>query len=114
MLEILQTTENQYVAIAVKGDADASSSIKLDKAIRAAFDENHDNILIDCTDLNYISSAGLGVFMSYIEEIDQNNTTFIIFGLSEKVLKVFGILGLDQLLTIKSTKEEALAEINGL
>ncbi|WP_339606288.1 STAS domain-containing protein [uncultured Roseivirga sp.] len=114
MLEIVQTNENNYISIAVTGDADASSSIKLDKGLRSAFDESHSNIIIDCTNLNYISSAGLGVFMSYIEEINQTNTTFIIYGLSEKVLKVFGILGLDQLLILKNTKEEALAEINGL
>jgi anti-sigma B factor antagonist len=114
MLDILQSSENNYISVTVTGDADASSSIKLDKAIRWAFDESLQKIIIDCTHLNYISSAGLGVFMSYIEEINQTNTTLIIYGLSEKVLKVFGILGLDQLLTIKSTKEEALAEINGI
>lgn len=114
MLEIVHTRENNYISIIVTGDADASSSIKLDKAIRWAFDENLQKVIIDCTNLNYISSAGLGVFMSYIQEIEQTNTTFIIYGLSEKVLKVFNILGLDLLLTIKGTKEEALAEINGI
>lgn len=114
MLEIVPTKENHYILIAVTGDADASSSIKLDKALRSAFDEKHQNIIIDCTNLNYISSAGLGVFMSYIEEINQTNTTFIIYGLSDKVRNVFNILGLDQLLILKNTKEEATAEINGL
>ena len=52
--------------------------------------------------------------MSYIEEISANSINFILFGLSEKVLKVFGILGLDQLLTIKATKEEAQEALNGI
>lgn len=114
MIEISSTSENNYLVLSVEGEADASSSIELDKRIREAFEEGIPNILVDCTNLNYISSAGLGVFMSYIEEINQKSITFIIFGLSEKVAKVFGILGLDQLLNIKSTKEEALAEINGI
>ena len=114
MIEISKTNENNYLLISVSGEADASSSIHLDKAIREAMDENGPNILIDCNQLEYISSAGLGVFMSYIEEISQNSINFIIFGLSEKVTKVFGILGLDQLLTIKSNKEEAIALINGI
>ena len=29
-------------------------------------------IAVDCTDLSYISSAGLGVFMSYIEDLKVN------------------------------------------
>jgi anti-sigma B factor antagonist len=114
MIEISKTTENNYLLISVNGEADASSSIELDKQIRESFEGDVKNILVDCTDLNYISSAGLGVFMSYIEEVNEKAITFIIFGLSDKVSKVFDILGLDQLLTIKQTKEEALIEINGL
>ncbi|HEY9116345.1 MAG TPA: STAS domain-containing protein [Roseivirga sp.] len=114
MIDIKKEQENNYLLISVEGDADASSAINLDKVIREAFDENHHNILIDCTNLNYISSAGLGVFMSYIEEISSNSVNFILFGLSEKVLKVFAILGLDQLLTIKENKEEAESALNGI
>ena len=114
MIEIKKETENNYLLLSVSGDVDASSSIHLDKAVREAFDDGNKQILIDCTNLNYISSAGLGVFMSYIEEINQNAINFVLFGLTEKVLKVFGILGLDQLLNIKEDKEAAIAELNGV
>lgn len=114
MIEIRKETENNYTLIHVEGEADASSSIHLDKAIREAFDDGSKNVLVNCSNLHYISSAGLGVFMSYIEEINQNAINFILFGLSDKVLKVFGILGLDQLLTIKETKEEAIEGLNGV
>lgn len=112
MIEIKKETENNYLIIFVKGDADASSSIHLDKAIKEAMEEGSQRILIDCTNLNYISSAGLGVFMSYIEEISEKSVDFILFGLSEKVFKVFGILGLDQLLLIKENKDAAIAAIS--
>ena len=111
MIEIEKTTENNFLLITVEGDADASSSIHLDNSIKESIEENHKNILVDCTNLNYISSAGLGVFMSHIGEFEEENITFIIFGLSEKVQNVFNILGLDQLLTIKANKEEAIAAI---
>lgn len=114
MVEIKKETENNYLVLSVIGEVDASSSIHLDKAVREAFDDGNQQILIDCTNLNYISSAGLGVFMSYIEEINQNSINFVLFGLTEKVLKVFGILGLDQLLKIKEDKEAAIAELNGV
>ena len=114
MIEIKKETENNYLIIFVEGDADASSSIHLDKAIRESIDDGHSQILIDCTNLNYISSAGLGVFMSYIEEISEKSIAFMLFGLSEKVFKVFGILGLDQLLKIKENKEEAVSALNGI
>ncbi|OEK06738.1 STAS domain-containing protein [Roseivirga misakiensis] len=114
MIDIKTETENNYLIICVEGEADASSSIHLDKAIRDAIDQENKHLLVDCTKLNYISSAGLGVFMSYIEEISEKSIHFVLFGLSEKVFKVFGILGLDQLLTIKENKEEAVSVFNGI
>ncbi|MEL7006626.1 MAG: STAS domain-containing protein [Bacteroidota bacterium] len=46
---------------------DASSSIHLDNALQAAM-ESSKSIVVDLSKLEYISSAGLGVFISYIEE----------------------------------------------
>ncbi len=111
MIEIHKDIENNYLLITVEGEADASSSIHLDNGIKESIAENHKIILVDCSNLNYISSAGLGVFMSHIGEIEEKEINFILFGLSEKVLNVFNMLGLDQLLIIKSNKEEALAGI---
>ena len=111
MLELHKNIENNYLLITVEGEADASSSIHLDDNIKESIGENHKIILVDCTNLNYISSAGLGVFMSHIGEIEEKEINFILFGLSEKVQNVFNMLGLDQLLTIKSNKAEVLAEI---
>lgn len=111
MIEIHKDIENNYLLITVEGEADASSSIHLDNSIKESIAENHKIILVDCSSLNYISSAGLGVFMSHIGEIEEKEINFILFGLSEKVMNVFNMLGLDQLLTIKSNKEEVLAEI---
>ena len=111
MIEIHKDIENNYLLITVEGEADASSSIHLDNSIKESIAENHKIILVDCTGLNYISSAGLGVFMSHIGEIEEKEINFVLFGLSEKVQNVFNMLGLDQLLTIKSNKENALADI---
>jgi anti-sigma B factor antagonist len=45
--------------------------------------------------------------MSYLEDFQEKNVSFVIFGLNEKVLNVFHILGLDQLIRIRQTQEEA-------
>jgi anti-sigma B factor antagonist len=96
----------------INGDLDASSSILLDKAIAEAVSQNQANILIDCKNLNYISSAGLGVFMSYLQDFQDKNISLVLYGINDKVLNVFEILGLDQLLTIVLSKEEAKLLVN--
>lgn len=108
MVEIETQLEEKMALIIINGDIDASSSIQLDESLSKQLDNKHLNVSIDCSNLNYISSAGLGVFMSYIEEFKGSNQIFILFGLSEKVKNVFDMLGLDQLMNIVNTKEDAL------
>ena len=109
MVNINLEKEEGFDIMKVVGEVDASSSIAGDQSIEEQVKEGPRDLLIDCTQLDYISSAGLGVFMSYIEEFKANEKKLVIYGLSQKVANVFAILGLDQLLTIKPTAEEAKA-----
>lgn len=109
MVDIKRIQEDGHDVIVIIGEVDASSSIELDNAISDAVKTGKKKLLVDCTSLEYISSAGLGVFMSYIEEFKRNDINLVIFGLNDKVANVFEILGLDQLLKIEGTKEEAKA-----
>ena len=104
--------EDQCTLISVEGDLDASSSILLDQAIAQAVEASARNLLIDCSQLNYISSAGLGVFMSYLKEFEHNQIQLVLFAINDKVRGVFQILGLDELITIAETKAEAKLLIN--
>jgi anti-sigma B factor antagonist len=113
MINITTTTEGDIHIVMVEGDVDASSSIHLDEALtELANDDTVQFILVDGTSLDYISSAGLGVFMSYIDDFKSKNIKMVLFGLSDKVLNVFEILGLNQLMTIVSDKKEAKEKLH--
>jgi anti-sigma B factor antagonist len=114
MVHIKRLQEEGIDIIAVIGEIDASSSIELDLAIAKSVGEGFKKILIDCNALEYISSAGLGVFMSYIEEFKDKGLLMVLFGMKEKVVNTFSILGLAELLHIKDNKEEAKRLINEL
>jgi anti-sigma B factor antagonist len=114
MIDIKTVVEENVYLLVVSGEADASSSIHLDKAINEAVKSRVEKILVDCSGLNYISSAGLGVFMSYIEEMNAANITMVIYGLNDKVKNVFQILGLDQLLKVVDNQEQAKAVVHEL
>lgn len=107
MIHIKRLQEDGTDVIALIGEIDASSSIELDLAIAKSVGEGFKKILIDCSSLEYISSAGLGVFMSYIEEFKDNGVKMVLFGMNEKVANTFEILGLYELLTIGKDKVEA-------
>ena len=114
MVSIKRLQESGADIIAVIGEIDASSSIELDLAIAKSVGEGFKKILVDCHALEYISSAGLGVFMSYIEELREKNIQMVLYGLKEKVANTFDILGLADLLHISENKSEALKLANEL
>lgn len=107
MIHIKRMQEDGADVIALIGEIDASSSIELDLAIAKSVGEGYTKILVDCGALEYISSAGLGVFMSYIEEFKDRAIQMVLFGMSDKVANTFNILGLNELLQIGKNKEEA-------
>ncbi len=114
MVHIKRLQEGGADIIAVIGEIDAGSSIELDLAIAKSVGEGFKKIIVDCAALEYISSAGLGVFMSYIEEFREKKIQMVLYGLKEKVANAFEILGLADLLHIRLDKDEALKLANEL
>ncbi|TAF35447.1 MAG: anti-sigma factor antagonist [Cytophagales bacterium] len=106
-MQVLTTTQDDFYLLTLEGDLDAVSAINLDDAIESALKSQNKHLLIDCINLNYISSPGIGVFTSRLEDCEKLKIKLITFGLSTKVLKVFQILGLDKLLTIVPTLTDA-------
>lgn len=99
-----------YYQLSIGGEVDASSSIHLEEGLKKAMATSK-KIIVDLAELEYISSAGLGVFMSIIQDLENEGIQFVIYGMAPKVNEVFEILGLNQLITIKKDKEEALEAI---
>jgi anti-sigma B factor antagonist len=112
MIHIKRLQEDGADVLVLIGEIDASSSIELDLAIAKSVGEGYSKILIDCSSLEYISSAGLGVFMSYIEEFKDRDIRMVLFGMNEKVANTFSILGLNELLRIGKDKVEAKQMVN--
>lgn len=111
-MEILQQKEKNYTLISINGDLDASSAILLDTEINDIIAKSERTIIVDFLNLDYIASAGVGVFLAHLDEIQEQEIHLVLFGMNERVKSVFEILGLDALLQIKNTKEEALATIS--
>ncbi|HCX76919.1 MAG TPA: anti-sigma F factor antagonist [Algoriphagus sp.] len=111
MLSIHTHEEHTHHILRIQGEIDASNSVQLDESIRSLADNGAKSILVDGSDLEYISSAGLGVFMSYLEDFQEQGVSLKILALDPKVFEVFKILGLDQLISIFPTKEEAIQEV---
>ena len=89
--------EDGYAVIHLEGAVDAHTAPKFEEAVQAVIEQGQHKIIVDCEKLTYISSAGLGVFMGFIEDVRELGGDIKICGLSEKVKQPFDILGFESL-----------------
>jgi len=92
--------EDGFSIISLEGYLDAHTAPKFEDAIQSEIDAGHFRIIVNCEKLNYISSAGLGVFMGFIEELRENGGDLKICGLIPKVKQIFDMLAFHEIYDI--------------
>src|SRR5512140_1665421 len=103
---------NAIQVLDLKGYLDAHTAPELEKAFQNLLDGKKFNIVVNCRDLTYISSAGLGVFMAYIEDVRKNSGDIKLSNMSPKVYNVFDLLGFPLLYDITRDETEAVQKFN--
>jgi len=88
-----RSEEGDLSVLSLEGYLDAHTAPQFEKAIQDEIDAGRVRLIVDGAQLKYISSAGLGVFMSFIEEIRDKGGDIKICSLVPKVRQIFDILG---------------------
>jgi anti-sigma B factor antagonist len=87
------------------GYLDAHTAPELESEIGNLLKAGNNKILVNFRDLDYISSAGLGVFMAFIEEIRDNGGDIKLADMKPKVFSVFDLLGFPILFDIDDNEQ---------
>jgi anti-sigma B factor antagonist len=110
--KIHQRDSEDISVIELKGYLDAHTAPDLETAFQKLITENKFNIVVNCRDLSYISSAGLGVFMAYVEDIRKNKGDIKLTNMTPKVYNVFDLLGFPILYEIFKDEQEAVVRFH--
>jgi anti-sigma B factor antagonist len=105
-MEINVIDQGTYLTVQPVGEVDAHSSIVLDEKFTELIEAGKVNLHLDCGNLVYISSAGLGVIISHLDLINEQHGKLVVSRPNENVAEVLELLGLNQLLAIVSDTEE--------
>ena len=98
--------------INLKGFLDAHTAPTLENNFTQLIENNKYKIVVNFEDLAYISSAGLGVFMAYIESVRENKGDIKLTNMSDKVYNIFDLLGFPLLYEIYKKEEEAVKKFD--
>ena len=105
----IDTRETQNINfLDLKGYLDAHTAPELERAFQGLMERKKFNIIVNCRELTYISSAGLGVFMAYIEDVRKNDGDIKLSNMSPKVYNIFDLLGFPLLYDISKDEADAM------
>ncbi len=106
--EIRKRSKSEVTILDIYGELDAHTAPTLENELKQLIEKNFVHIVVNGSGLEYISSAGLGVFMAYIEDIRSQDGDIKIASLKPKVFNVFDLLGFPTLYDIVENEEEAV------
>jgi anti-sigma B factor antagonist len=98
--------------IELNGYLDAHTAPLLESAFSELIDKNKFKIVANFEKLKYISSAGLGVFMAFIEQIRSHNGDIKLTTMIPSVYNIFDLLGFPLLYEFFNTEKEAIDKFN--
>ena len=92
MKTTIQEQDGNVVAFLV-GNFDAVAVPEAEKAMSPLYDVEGKDIIIDCTELEYISSAGLRILLSLLKHVEGKGGHLYIRGLNDQVRAIFTLPG---------------------
>ena len=94
-------TEGPEVVVIVSGRLDTNSSADFEKTIEPVLTGTALKVKVDCSDLKYISSSGLRVFLLLQKKVSHRSGILRLCGLNDDVREVFDVTGFSALFLIE-------------
>jgi anti-sigma B factor antagonist len=92
MKTTIQEQDGNVVAI-LEGSLDTAAAPETEKAMSPLNDVEGKDIIIDCTGLKYISSAGLRIFLGILQSAEDKDGHVYIRNINDEVRAIFVITG---------------------
>ena len=107
-MDITTRTQADVTLVRVAGNLDSNTSPQAQQALDALLAGGVRKVAIDCTALDYISSAGLRVLLGTVKRLGAAGGGLRLFGLNDTVREVFDISGFSTILAVYPNEAGAL------
>ncbi len=91
---------NQLIA-RFSGRLDTPAAVQTAEDVKPLLEASNREIILDCTELEYISSSGLRIFLSIRKEASAHGSKVIVRNINDDIHQVFMMTGFVSLFTIE-------------
>lgn len=98
-VNITEHPQNRDITLlSIKGFIDTTTAPEFEKRFLSVLNDKKFKLVVDLKDVNYISSAGWGIFISEIKRIRNQKGDLILVGMNPEVSEVFELLEFNTIL----------------
>jgi len=102
---------NGIAAIDLSGGIFASNMEELTELIETQQKSRTKELILNLTNLDFISSSGIGLFVQKNDEFKKSDKRLWIAGPNPDIAQIFDQFSLDEILSIVSNEQQAIEEI---
>jgi anti-sigma B factor antagonist len=110
-LEVNTNEINDVVIVKLQGSLDTNTAPDAETEINKWLENGTKKMVINLVQANYVSSAGLRIFLATAKKITASGGVLKLCGANDVVQEILDISGFSTILDVKKTEEEALASI---
>ncbi len=107
-MEINVQKKDSINVVALTGRLDTTNYGELEKVIFGLIDNNEKQIIVDCKDLDYVSSSGLRIFLMGLKKVNTVSGRFVLCALQDNIKEIFEISGFSTVFEIFGGVDEAV------
>lgn len=107
-LNVATEWDNGRLVLDIAGEVDLITAPELEKRLTAAWDEKPEAVVVDITQVTFMSSAGLAALVRSHHQ-GGDSTKFRVVADSAATLRPMQLMGLDRELAVYPSREDALA-----
>lgn len=100
-MRVEKMCEQEQLIVKVAGRLDTTTAPQLEEELKASI-EGVNRIIMDFSNLEYISSAGLRVLLWAHKAMKMQEGSLVVRGANEEVREVFTITGFAEILTLEN------------
>lgn len=92
MKTTIQQSEDKYL-ITLEGEMDTAAAVEVEKQLQPLYNTNGQDVIIDCSKLEYIASSGLRILISILKGAKAGGSRVILKDVNDDIKTVFKLTG---------------------
>ena len=88
----IEEIDGKYVAT-LEGEMDTAAAIEAEEVLKPIYNSNGKDVIIDCTNLEYIASSGLRILLSILKGVKASGSKVVMKGVNDDIKNVFKLTG---------------------